>query len=37
MWLGNIITMWNQYTDSIGVKFVHEAKTKQDSDKNERR
>ena len=26
MWLEN--TMWNQYTDSMGVKFVHETKTK---------
>ena len=33
MWLGNIITMWNQYTDSPGVKFVHETKTKHNMDK----
>ena len=32
MWLGNII-LWNQFTDSTGVKFVHKTKTKHDMDK----
>ena len=32
MWLGNI-ALWNQYTDSMGVNFVHKAKTKHDMDK----
>ena len=25
--------MWNQYSDSMGGKFVHETKTKHDMDK----
>ena len=33
MWLWNIITMWNMYNDSTGVKFVHETETKHDVDK----
>ena len=29
MLLGNIITTWNQYIDSTGVKFLHETKKKK--------